>query len=173
VVVAYCPVQKGFTLIELLLYIAIGTLILIATSALLMVLIESREKDQIAGEVEGQGLQAMQLITQNVRNAASINSPATSTSAASLSLTMPGGTSPTVFDLNNGALRIAQGGAEPAAITDSQEKVLVTNLTFSNLSINGTPGVVRISITLTGSSVSSWYEYSYSRTFTGSAALRP
>ena len=171
--IQHVKISAGFTLIELLLYIAIGALILIATSALLMVLIESREKDQIAGEVEGQGLAALALITQSIRNATAINSPASGVSASSLSLSVPGSASPTVFDLNNGTLRISAGGAQPAAITDAGQRVVVSNLTFSNLSLAGTPGIVRINATLNGSSASSWYSYNYSRNFTGTASLRP
>ncbi len=165
---------RAFTLIELLLYVAVGGVILLAASALLALVVEAREKSQVVVEVEGQGLRALALIAQNVRNAQTINSPATSTAAATLSVNLPGNASnPIVFSLASGAIQMTQGGVASGAITDAQEKVSVTALSFANLSRSGTPGTVRILFTLTGSGSASWYEYSYTKTFTGSASLRP
>ena len=71
--------QKGFTLIELLLYIAIASIIVFTTASLLRFTLESRVKNQTIAEVEQEGIQVMQLITQTIRNATAISSPAMAT----------------------------------------------------------------------------------------------
>lgn len=90
--------QKGFTLIELLLYIAIIGVVLGSAALYFGVVVESRVKNQSIVEVEQQGQLAMEHITQAIRNATAVTSPAAGSSAASLSLTVPTGSlSPTVF----------------------------------------------------------------------------
>src|SRR3989344_8594659 len=82
----YRETKNGFTLVELLLYVAISSVILLVTSLFLSVLLESRIKSQVIAEVEQQGAQVMQIMTQSIRNAETINSPAQGVSGASLSI---------------------------------------------------------------------------------------
>src|SRR3990167_4758552 len=94
--------KSGFTLIELLLYVAISSVMLLITSLFLQTLLQSRIKNQTIAEVEQQGLQAMQLITQTARNAETITSPSQSASDPSLTLDVISFASdPTVFDLSS------------------------------------------------------------------------
>lgn len=163
--------KSGFTLIELLLYIAISSAILLSTSIFLSILLESRVKNQVISEVEGQGVFAMQIMTQAIRNGDSITSPALGSSAASLTVaTISPGTNPTIFDLSSGALRIKEGANANVSLTNS--RITVSALSFSNLSRLGTPGTVRVSFTLTAVNNSGRNEYSYSKTFIGTATLR-
>lgn len=162
--------KSGFTLIELLLYIAISAMILLATSIILSMLLESRVKNQTIAEVEQQGIQIMQIITQTIRNSSVINSPAIGTSAPSLSLnTSLASTTPTVFDLSGGVVRIKEGINN--VISLSNTKINISNLNFVNLSRAGTPGVIRISFTISAINLSNRNEYSFTKSFTGAAAL--
>ncbi len=161
----------GFTLIELLLYIAVSSAILLASSVFLATMLGARVKSQSISEVEAQGAQAMETILQTVRNASSVVSPATSTTAASLSLaTYSGATNPTVFDVSGGALRITEGVGSPVALTSPL--VSVASFSAANVSRSGTPGTLRISFTLTYVHQSGRNEYAVTRTFIGSASLR-
>jgi len=163
--------QQGFTLIELLLYVAIFSVLLLTISLFLQTLLESRIKNQTIAEVEQQGLAVMQLITQTIRNADTINSPAQGTSNTSLSInTYTAGLNPTVFDLSGGALRIKEGVSTVVSLTNS--RVTASSLSFYNLSRSSTPGVVRISFTLTAVNNSGRNEYNFSQTFYASATLR-
>lgn len=136
-----------------------------------MTLLEARIKNQTIAEVEQQGLQVMQIITQAVRNSTSINSPAQGVSASTLSVdTYTGSNNPTVFDASGGAIRIKEGVGSPISLTNS--RIAVSGLTFQNLSRTNTPGLVRIQFTLTYTNVGGRNEYNFSRTFVGSAALR-
>jgi len=93
--------NQGFTLIELLLYVGIASIILIVTTLFLGVLLESRVKNQAISEIEQQGLQLMQIITQTTRNAENISSPTAGNSSSTLSLDVINTSKdPTVFDLS-------------------------------------------------------------------------
>lgn len=163
--------NNGFTLIELLLYISIAAIIVFTTASLLRFTLESRVKNQTIAEVEQQGTQVMQLITQTIRNGTAINSPTIGNSASSLSLTVVDGvSSPTVFDLSAGVVRITEGAGAATNLTSS--KVTVSNLNFQNLSRTGTPNTIRVSFTITYINSSGRFEYSFTQNFYGSADLR-
>jgi prepilin-type N-terminal cleavage/methylation domain-containing protein len=158
--------HRGFTLVELLLYVAIASMILLSVSFFLSALLGSRVKSQTVAEVDEQGLQAMQIMTQTVRNAAAVNSPATGASDTSLSVNTPvSANNPTVFDTANGAIRMKEGAATATPLINS--RVAASNVSFSNLS-----GSIRIQFTLAAVDSSGRSENIYSKNFTGSATLR-
>lgn len=142
--------KGGFTLIELLLYVSIVGAIIFSIAGFLSLLMQSRVKNQVISEVEQQGVQVMQVITQTGRNATNVNF----TSA---------------FDLSGGVIRMDDGGG-PVALTNS--RVTASGLTFQNLSRSGTPGTMRVQFTLTHVNPEGRNEYNYSKTFIGSATLR-
>jgi len=156
--------QKGFTLIELLLYIAIASIIVFTTASMLRFTLESRVKNQTIAEVEQEGAQVMQLITQTVRNATAISSPTIGASGASLSVDT------TVFDLSGGAIRIKEGAG--AAVNLTSSKITVSSLNFQNLSRVSTPNIARVSFTVTYTNSSGRNEYDFTKSFYGSAGLR-
>ena len=138
--------RKGFTLIEPLLYVSIVGAIIFSVAGFLSLLMQSRVKNQAISEVEQQGVQVMQLVTQTGRNATNINFSS-------------------AFDLSGGAIR-----ENAIALTNS--RVVASNLTFQNLSHTGTPGTIRVQFTLTHINPEGRNEYNYSKTFYGSASLR-
>lgn len=163
--------KKGFTLVEILLYLAVLSIIVFALSSFLFLAYTSRVRATVIAEVEQQGSQTMSIITQNIRNAVSITAPASGSTAASLTLTeYTGANSPTVFDQSGDTLRITEGVA--AAVNITSNRVVVSNLSFQNLSRPSTPGVVQIKFTLTHINPSNRGEYIYSKDFTSTASLR-
>lgn len=161
---------KGFTLVELILYVAIASILLSATTLFLGALVEVRVKNQTIAEVNGQGMAALDYLTQTIRNAAGIVSPATTTSASSAVLnTLSPALSPTTFDTASGVLRVTEG-ATTTVLTNA--RVAASNLTITNLSSALTPGTLRISFTLSYVNATGRNEYEYVRTFVGSATLR-
>jgi prepilin-type N-terminal cleavage/methylation domain-containing protein len=163
--------EKGFTLIELLLYIAVLSTAITAIFIFFFMMLQARVKNQTISEVEQQGSQLMQLMTQTIRNSNTINSPAVGSPSSTLSLGMDDvSKNPTIFDLSGGVLRIKEGSGAIVSLTNSQ--VTVTNLQFSNISRTGTQGTVRIEFTITYNNVSGRNEYEYSKTFYNSATLR-
>jgi prepilin-type N-terminal cleavage/methylation domain-containing protein len=95
-------IQAGFTLIELLLYVTIVGSLLLAITGFFTFTVESRIKNQTITEVNQQGAAIMEQITQTIRNATAVTSPALGASGSSLNLTVPTASlSPTVFDLSS------------------------------------------------------------------------
>lgn len=164
--------RSGFTLIELLLYIAIVSVVVFIISNLLFSVLQSRVKNQTVADVEQEGAFVMRMITQTVRNGTAINSPAIGASSASLSVNVTSAPlSPTIFDSSGGVIRITEGAGAPVNLTSSH--VTVSALLFQNLSVAALPqGSIRISYTITHVNTVGRNEYSYSKTFTGTADLR-
>jgi prepilin-type N-terminal cleavage/methylation domain-containing protein len=163
--------QKGFTLVEVLVATALIVMLLGSLVSFSILLAQAQARSKVVAEVENQGLFFMQTVTQSIRNAQSINLPATSTSASTLSLAYANAAqSPTVFALSNSAAMMAQGSTSAAMLISPQ--VQVSNLTFQNLSASGTPGVIRIQFTVSYASSSGSSIYTYSRSFVGAASLR-
>ena len=165
------PTRNGFTLIELLLYVSLVSVLLLSVSVFLAVMLAARVKNQAVTEVEQQGQQVVELIAQTVRNAENINSPVQGTSAATFSLDAAGALNdPTVFDISGTVLRVTEGSAIPVALTSG--RVIVSSLTFFNLTRASTPGNVQFQFTLTHENLGARNEYDFSQTFISSASLR-
>lgn len=163
--------QAGFTLIELLMYVTILGMLLITLTYFFANAADARVKNQSITEVNDQAAAMMDTMTQTIRNATSITSPAAGASASSLTLVVPtGALSPTVFNLNSNNLRITEGAGSPAILNNS--KVQVTSLTFRNLTRTGTAGIVQVSFTLSRVNNNTHSEYDYTKTFTTSAEIR-
>jgi prepilin-type N-terminal cleavage/methylation domain-containing protein len=163
--------DSGFTLIEMLVYVAIFSIIVGALVSFMLLMSQSRINNQIVLEVNGQGTEVVRVITQALRNAVNINTPATSTSASLLSInTTLASTTPTTFTITSGVLYKTEGINPSVALTNS--KVIVSNLNFSNLSKTATFGTVRVSFTISDNSASAQAQYNYSANFYASASLR-
>jgi Tfp pilus assembly protein PilW len=161
----------GFTLIEMLLYVALVSMLLIAITGFFGLSADARVKNQTIAEVDQQGTQVMDYITQTIRNASSISAPAIGTSASSLTAVVPTASlSPTVISLNGTALQTVEGSASAVPLTSS--RVQVSSLTFKNLARSGTNANLQISFVITRTNPNSRNEYEYSKTFTSTAALQ-
>jgi prepilin-type N-terminal cleavage/methylation domain-containing protein len=165
--------QKGYTLIELLLYVAIlGTLLTVAV-VFFGIVTDARVKNQSIIEVNDQGAAVMDYITQTIRNASSITSPAIGASGTSLTLVVPtGALSPTVFSLNGVApitIQVKEGAGAQVLLTSND--VQISGLTFKNLSRASTPGVVQVSFTISRVNANSKNEFDYQKTFIDSAEV--
>lgn len=162
--------KRGFTLIELVIYVAVVGLLFSMIVSLFFAISRARVKGQGVAEVEQQGYAAMEQMTQAVRNAKGINSPAPGASASSLSITTYlSSTSPTVFSLSGGALTETDGVNAAAALTGGQ--IVVSNLSFQNLAASSTDGSIKIQFTVSQAS-STGSNTNYTATFYGSASVR-
>ena len=163
--------NKGFTLLELILYVSIAGAILLVTSIFLSTLLQSRIKNQTVSEVEHQGMQVMQLITQTIRNAESITFPTQGASGSSLTIDVVDSLDdPTTFDFLSGVIRITEGAGGAIDLTNS--RISASGFSFQNLSKAGTDGTIRIIFTLTHINPEGRNEYDFSKIFYGSACLR-
>lgn len=164
--------NAGFTLIELMLYLVLAGIMLGVLTNVYNLLMTGRIKNETINEVEQQGQQALQQITQAVRNADSIISPAPGTASSALVLgTYAGATTPTTFTSSGAVLTVCEGNS-CLPINLTEDNVLFSGLTFINLSRPNTPGGVRIQFNLESASVSGRNEYDYEKVFYAGASLR-
>ena len=165
------PTSKGFTLVETLLYVSIVSVMLLVMSAFLFLILQSRTKFQTISEVDQNGIQVMQAISQTIRNAKQINIPAQGATGATLSLEVENaGKTPTIFNSSGSSIQIKEGTNATISLTSS--KISVSGLEFQNVSKTNTPGIVKFQFTLSHINPSGRQEYDYSKTFYGSASLR-
>ena len=163
--------NSGFTLIELVLYVAIASIVLGAFLTVYTSVYQLRQKNQAVSEVEQQGQQVMQQISQTLRNAAAVTSPATGASSSALTLqTYSSGTNPTILSLSSGAVMDLEGTS--SAVSLSSAKITVSSLSFQNLTRSGTHGIIKISFTVTSKNLTGRTENSFTKNFYNSAAVR-
>jgi len=163
--------QAGYTLIELLLYVMLIGILLSAVTYFYGTTVDARVKNRTITEVDEQGTAAMDYMTQTIRNASSITTPAAAGSGASLTLVVPTGSlSPTIFSLSGTTLQVTEGAGGAVALTSSD--VQISSLNFKNLSRSGTAGIVQISFTANRINPSGRNEYDYQRSFISSAELK-
>ncbi len=139
--------MKGFTLIEFVIYTGIVASILVLMTGFLWNIIFGNIKETSYQEVQQNGRFALTKITQEIKKATGINNPLPGSFSDSLSLEMANpDLNPTIFNLSDGKLRITQGTFSPIDLTT--DRVIVPNLLFTNLSYEGTPGTIRIGMTI-------------------------
>lgn len=163
--------HQGFTLIELVLYIGIVSIILTTVTSLLIAIFSARSKSQTVSEVEQNGNVAIQIISQVLRNATSINTPTQGNSGSSLSINVTDSAkSPTVFDISNGVLRITEGTSQPVNLTSN--RITVSNLTVKNLSAGSSFQTAKVNFTVSYINPSGRNEYTYQENFYFSGTLK-
>jgi Tfp pilus assembly protein PilW len=163
--------SKGFTLVEMMLYVAICSFILISLATFFSFLISARIKNQTIAEVNQGGVQVLQLVTQTIRNAKSVSVPASGVSSSTLSIiTVSTSTTPTIFDVASGTVRIKEGSGAYVPLTNS--RVSISSLVFTNTSASSTDGgSVNVSFTISYRNITGRNEYSFSKTFSDTASF--
>jgi len=163
--------RAGFSLVETLIYIVIFTMFITAIVSFEVSMTSSRIHNQKVLEVNDQGAKAMKVISQAIRNASQVNSPTIGNTDLNLSLaTSLSLTNPTVFGESDGVLYITEGTNDRVALTNN--KIVVSDLLFSNFSRPDTSDIIKISFKVTNNSTSTSPGGVYSFIFNGSANLR-
>ena len=160
--------NKGITLVEILLYMAIISVVLMITSAFLTSILSARIKNQTTNEVEYQGLQVMQVITQKIKGADSILIPPMEEGQTQiLTVVKDGGN--IKFEVEDGIFYIEKDGERTNLTND---RIFVSALGFENLSREGTPGIISFEFKIEHINLGGMGEYSFEKNFFGSASLR-
>ncbi len=167
-----CKKNNGFTLVELLVYFGILVLLLLIIGTILFNVIQSKTKLETVQETSQNARTVMELISDRVRNAQSVTSPAQGASGAGLTLVMADATkNPTIFSVSSGKLQIKEGSG--ATTTVSSDNVTISSILFSNVSYSGQPGSVRIQMTISSSDTTGRREYTNQETFYTTVTTRP
>jgi Tfp pilus assembly protein PilW len=150
--------EKSFTLIEFLIYIGIVGSFLILAIGFLWNIIFGNIKETAYQEVQQNARFVFSKMTKEIKKATGINNPLPGSSFNTLSLAMADSSlNPTVFDVAGGKLRITQGSSGPYDLTSNE--VVISDIQFSNISYHGTPGAVKIEMTIEYSNPANLNEY--------------
>jgi Tfp pilus assembly protein PilV len=127
--------QSGLTLIEIIIYVAILGLITTAFMNMSLNIISLKTKSVSQQEMDSSLQFISQKINYEIRNAKSISF----TTASSITLNLTDSSrNPTVFDLNNGNLRMGFGSSGSCPTTNpcilNSNLVNISNFTVTNLS---------------------------------------
>ncbi len=157
--------KNGFTLIEFLIYSVIVSFIIGALVLSGVNIMQAKVRIDIREEVSHNGRIALNIITNHIRQAEEVIYPTPGNSGSYLSLEMPiSDFSPTIFEANeNGTLTIKR--KDDAASLITSEKVIVSDLTFTNLSYTDSPGTIKIEITIEYFNSSGRIEYDFEKIF--------
>jgi len=162
--------NQGFTLIELLIYIAILASVLVLITGFFWNIALGYIKENSYQELQQNGRFALTKMSQEIKKAKSIISPAPGFSVNSLSLEMANpALNPTILDLSSGKLRITQGTGPSYELTT--DRAIVNNLQFTNLSYNNTPGTIKIELGLNHLNPGGLSEYQASINLTTTVSL--
>ncbi len=164
--------SNGFTIIELIIYSGITCIILIVFSFSVWRIVGGNVKAGAFEEVEQNATFAMEKIAKAVRNAASVITPAnTGDVSFFLELEMQDvQKSPTVFEVSGNRVTVQEGAGGVFPLTT--DRVQATNLQFTNLSYDNTPGVVKIELTIEHLNPSQRNEYEATTSLASTASLR-
>lgn len=153
----------GVTLVETLLYVSIVGIFMVTVASMFAAVLAVRNKNTVVNEVNLQGVQIMQQITQALKNTSTLTAPAAGVTATSLTLTTyTPAANPTVFDLNSGKIRMSENGVV-TSITSN--RVTASSLSFQNMGSAGTKGSIKIRFTLTHVNPDNRGDLSYTQTF--------
>ena len=136
--------QKGFTLIETLLYLAISVVMVALIGGVGVNVLATLANVQREEELQYNSQFIFEKIRTIVNDAETIGIPTSSATSSVLSLTMNDlAKNPTVIDVVDGRLRVQEGSDAPQFL--SGKNVVVSAVTFSNVTYAGSDGAVRIS----------------------------
>ncbi len=161
----------GFTLIESILYLAITSSMVFVISIFLGLVLGARVKNKIVLEVEQQGTFILQQLTRSLQESQAINSPLPGESSNELSLSssvFP--ENPLVFNAGSGAMLETIGSQDPVPL--NSPAIIIKNISFTNISASGTPGLIRIQLTLGSQGFVGLRELDYQADFNSSVSLR-
>lgn len=161
----------GFTLIEFMLYIGLIGILVTFIGAVGLNVLFGKAKLSTIEEVGQNARFSLETIIRSIENAESIVTPTVGATSSTLTLVMASTTlHPTVFDLSSSTVRREEGSGGTIAFTSGN--VVVSDLSFSNVSYAGTPGTVRIEMTIALENPENRQEYEFEKTFYTSATVR-
>lgn len=165
---------KGFSLLEFILYFALLAILITAVVGFAADVARSRTKAAVVAETEQNARFVMQRILRAVRQADKLNVGASAFDVDSgvLSLDQPAtSTTPTVFSLSGGAVRILEGSGTATPITS--DDVTVTRLRFSRDNLGGNNVAITTQLTVTYDSQGNpARDYNYTVSTSATAVIR-
>lgn len=164
---------KGFTLLEFILYFALISIVISSITIFALDVIRTRTKTAVIAEVEQNMRLGMQRVLRTVRQATELNIGASTLNSDDgvLSVDMNAtSTTPTVFDLSGGTLRIKEGVGVATPLTTSS--VNVTKLRFTKDNLGGNNNAVTVMMEFRFVTDNTDQVYQYVASASGTAVIR-
>lgn len=164
---------KGFTLLEFIIYFALIAIVVTTITLFAVDVVKSRAKAVAIAEVEQNMRFGLQRVQRAVRQASKLDVGASTlnSDAGVLSLDMAAtSTTPTVFDLSDGALRMKVGSGAFTPVTSPD--VRVTKLRFSKDNAAGNGVAVTTEIALEYDTDNPDVLFRYAASATATAVIR-
>ncbi len=163
--------KRGFTLVEIILYIGTLTILLTSLSIFLVYLLDARVKFTTITEVEQQGYFVLAQITQTVRNAEGINSPALGSSGSTLSVDVIDAIDdPTIFNPSGALIQVTKGTSSSVDLLS--DNIEISGLTFTRVGNGIGKGAIKINFTLTHINSDDRNIFEYEKDFQTTVSLR-
>lgn len=163
----------GFTLLEFLIYFAILGFVVAAVTTFMLDVVQTRERVRVMAEGEQNLRFAMQKVLRGVRTATKLNIGASTFGSADgvLSLEMDGpAADPTVFDVADGVLRIAEGAGSPVPLTTPE--VEVTKFWLERDDLPGGTKAVTVQLEVSAANPGGDTRFRYVTSASGTAVIR-
>lgn len=139
--------QKGFTLIETFLYLAISVVMVVLIGSVGINVLATLASVHAEEELQYNSQFIIEKIRTIVNDAETIDIPISGATSSTLSLTMSDpAKNPTVIDVVDGRFRMQEGSDTPQFF--SGQNIVVSAVTFSNVTYTGSDGAVRVSFDL-------------------------
>jgi prepilin-type N-terminal cleavage/methylation domain-containing protein len=167
--------RRGFTLLELVLTIGIASAVATVAVRVYFTIAEARTKAGVVEEVQANVRLALDVLTDRIRAAASLNGGASvlGVDPGVLTLRMSDvARDPTIFSLsaNDGTLLIREGATASGTLTSTT--VQVTNFVVTNVAPVGAPANIRVDLTVGSGASGTGAGYAYTETVHTAASLR-
>ncbi len=163
--------HEAFTLLEFMLYAGIVTVLLFATTEVVLSLLDGKAKIEAIQEVNQNERLVMRIMSQAIRDAYEVTTPSRGTTSTSLVLqTSTTATNPTVFTVTDQGLSMKEGSAATTTLTSSG--VMVAFLEFRNLAATSSPSNIRINLSVSSTNFSDDPDYAAGDSIESAASVR-
>lgn len=167
----------GFTLIEIILYIAIIAVFLVSVSYFALEILSGKAKVQASQEVQQNVRFVLEVMTQKIRgseNGIDVEDSNFGSHPGRLHLEMGTGSSDDIIFYLDSSRLVMQEGTDGEATSNylTSDEVSVDNLVFTNLSETGTPGNIKIDLTVSFVNPSGAKQFEASTNIETSISLR-
>jgi type II secretory pathway pseudopilin PulG len=159
--------SRGFTLIETIIYTALVGIVITGFITFALLILGLSNKNYVIGEVNANARTAINLISQKIKQAEEIVSPAQSVASSTLILQMPNERLLTI-SVSDNVLTLDEDGS---VVYITSDEVAVTDLSFINLANVGQNDNIKITFNISYNNAGSM-EYNYQQSLQTAVSLR-
>jgi len=165
--------KNGFTLTEILVYLAVAFIVIAVIVAFIFWLTDLNNRNKISRETLNCAKRAMEIMSQEIKDAKSVYTPTTSDSQLSLETAkyLPVGESSTYIDFYLCDSRLCLKKESQDSIALTPENMEITALNFTHI-VSGETSSIKIDLIIEYENPSNRPEYNFSSSLSSTVSLR-